>query len=115
MATPPSPKNWIGFTAMAVGMFMAILDTQIVASSLPEIQVGLGIARPIELGADRVSDGGDRRDPADRLADLDAVDPRRLCRLRWRLYRGEPRLRRRDRVLGADPGAYSCKHFAAAP
>src|SRR5271168_3205523 len=28
---------------MAFGMFMAILDTQIVASSLPEIQAGLGI------------------------------------------------------------------------
>ena len=28
---------------MAVGMFMAILDIQIVASSLPEIQAGLGI------------------------------------------------------------------------
>src|SRR6516225_6914060 len=29
---------------MAFGMFMAILDIQIVASSLPEIQAGLGIA-----------------------------------------------------------------------
>ena len=38
-----APKTWIGFTAMAVGMFMAILDIQIVASSLPEIQAGLGI------------------------------------------------------------------------
>src|SRR6266700_392925 len=37
-------KTWIGFVAMAVGMFLAILDTQIVASSLPEIQTGLGIA-----------------------------------------------------------------------
>jgi DHA2 family multidrug resistance protein len=37
-------KTWVGFLAMAVGMFMAILDTQIVASSLPEIQAGLGIA-----------------------------------------------------------------------
>jgi DHA2 family multidrug resistance protein len=36
-------KTWTGFTAMAVGMFMAILDIQIVASSLPEIQAGLGI------------------------------------------------------------------------
>ncbi len=36
-------KTWIGFVAMAVGMFMAILDIQIVASSLPEIQAGLGI------------------------------------------------------------------------
>jgi MFS transporter, DHA2 family, multidrug resistance protein len=37
-------KSWVGFTAMAVGMFMAILDIQIVASSLPEIQAGLGLA-----------------------------------------------------------------------
>lgn len=35
---------WIGFVAMSVGMFMAILDIQIVASSLPDIQAGLGIA-----------------------------------------------------------------------
>src|ERR1700752_4842898 len=36
-------KTWVGFFAMASGMFVAILDTQIVASSLPEIQTGLGI------------------------------------------------------------------------
>ncbi|HUC09129.1 MAG TPA: DHA2 family efflux MFS transporter permease subunit [Stellaceae bacterium] len=42
-AARQSPKTWIGFTAMAVGMFMAILDIQIVASSLPEIQAGLGL------------------------------------------------------------------------
>jgi len=36
-------KTWVGFLAMAFGMFMAILDTQIVASSLPEIQTGLAI------------------------------------------------------------------------
>jgi len=30
-------KPWVGFVAMAVGMFLAILDTQIVASSLPDI------------------------------------------------------------------------------
>ena len=29
---------------MSIGVFMAILDIQIVASSLPEIQAGLGIA-----------------------------------------------------------------------
>jgi DHA2 family multidrug resistance protein len=32
----------LGFMAMVVGMFMAILDIQIVAASLPEIQAGLG-------------------------------------------------------------------------
>ncbi len=36
-------KRWVGFTAMSIGMFMAILDIQIVASSLPDIQAGLGI------------------------------------------------------------------------
>src|SRR5258708_21793071 len=35
--------TWIGFVAMCVGMFMAILDIQIVASSLPDIQAALGI------------------------------------------------------------------------
>jgi MFS transporter, DHA2 family, multidrug resistance protein len=36
-------RTWIGFIAMSVGMLMAILDVQIVASSLPDIQVGLRI------------------------------------------------------------------------
>ncbi len=43
VAAPATLKTWIGFTAMAVGMFMAILDIQIVASSLPEIEAGLAI------------------------------------------------------------------------
>jgi DHA2 family multidrug resistance protein len=45
-ALPPdlrvvSARDWIGFYAMVVGMFMAILDIQIVASSLSQIQAGL--------------------------------------------------------------------------
>jgi DHA2 family multidrug resistance protein len=40
---PESAGAWCGFLAMCVGMFMAILDIQIVASSLPEIQAGLQI------------------------------------------------------------------------
>ncbi len=36
--------TWLGFAAMCVGMFMAILDVQIVATSLPNIQQALGIA-----------------------------------------------------------------------
>ena len=39
-----SAGTWIGFAAMCVGMFMAILDVQVVATSLPEIQGALGIA-----------------------------------------------------------------------
>jgi DHA2 family multidrug resistance protein len=36
-----STGEWIGFFSMAVGIFMAVLDIQIVASSLQEIQAGL--------------------------------------------------------------------------
>ena len=41
---PVTAGTWIGFGAMCVGMFMAILDVQIVATSLPTIQSALGIA-----------------------------------------------------------------------
>jgi len=36
-------RTWIGFATMCIGMFMAILDVQIVATSLPTIQSALGI------------------------------------------------------------------------
>lgn len=36
-----TPGQWIGFFSMAVGVFMAVLDIQIVASSLQKIQAGL--------------------------------------------------------------------------
>lgn len=53
-AIPPdqrvvTARDWIGFYAMVVGMFMAILDIQIVASSLSQIQAG------ISASADEVS------------------------------------------------------------
>ncbi len=47
-AAPPLAA-WAGFIAMCIGMFMAILDVQIVVTSLPTIQDALGI------GADRMS------------------------------------------------------------
>ena len=34
-------REWVGFIAMVFGIFMAILDIQIVASSLEQIQAGL--------------------------------------------------------------------------
>jgi MFS transporter, DHA2 family, multidrug resistance protein len=37
----PSLRDWIGVLAMAVGLFMAIMDVQIVTSSLTQIQGGL--------------------------------------------------------------------------
>jgi len=44
-----SGRDWIGFMSMVVGMFMAILDIQIVASSLSEVQAG------VSAGADEIS------------------------------------------------------------
>jgi MFS transporter, DHA2 family, multidrug resistance protein len=35
--------TWIGFAAMCLGMFMAILDIQVVATSLPDIRAALNI------------------------------------------------------------------------
>ncbi len=37
-------STWAGFIVMCIGMFMAILDIQIVVTSLPTIQKALGIA-----------------------------------------------------------------------
>ena len=37
-------RTWVGFAMMCIGMFMAILDVQVVATSLPTIQGALGIA-----------------------------------------------------------------------
>jgi MFS transporter, DHA2 family, multidrug resistance protein len=37
--------TWSGFVLMCLGMFMAILDIQVVATSLPAIQDALAISR----------------------------------------------------------------------
>lgn len=46
VAPTQPPINWtfliLGFTGMVIGQFMAILDIQIVAASLPQIQAGIG-------------------------------------------------------------------------
>ena len=44
-----SPRRVFAFMIMVFGMFMAILDIQIVSASLPDIQAGLG-ASPDEIG-----------------------------------------------------------------
>ena len=46
----PSPplRTWAGFAAICLGMFMAILDVQIVATSLPTIQAALKM-RPDQM------------------------------------------------------------------
>jgi DHA2 family multidrug resistance protein len=43
--TPLTLGRWIGFFSMAVGVFMAVLDIQIVASSLQKIQAGLSATK----------------------------------------------------------------------
>src|SRR4051812_13904472 len=42
-------SSWPGFAAMCLGMFMAILDIQVVVTSLPVIEDAL------RIGADRMS------------------------------------------------------------
>src|SRR6202165_779089 len=37
------PSAWPGFAVMGVGMFMAILDIQVVATSIPNIQKALSV------------------------------------------------------------------------
>ena len=40
-APAPTLRDWVGVLAMVVGLFMAIMDVQIVTSSLTQIQGGL--------------------------------------------------------------------------
>lgn len=51
-ASPAAPKpslaTWAGFGAMCLGMFMAVLDIQVVATSLPAIQAALDM-RPDQM------------------------------------------------------------------
>lgn len=44
----PSLGTWVAFCGLCVGMFMAVLDVQVVAASLPEIRTALGI-RPDQM------------------------------------------------------------------
>ena len=45
MAATSRAATWLGFILMCLGMFMAILDIQVVATSLPAIQEALEISR----------------------------------------------------------------------
>src|SRR5215469_14043218 len=47
-APVPTLRDWLGVLAMVVGLFMAIMDVQIVTSSLTQIQGGLS-ASPDEI------------------------------------------------------------------
>ena len=74
----PALATWAGFLLMCLGMFMAILDIQVVATSLPTIQARPGDrAGPDELDPDRLSDRRSHRDSAHRTSDA------HRCRMRW--------------------------------
>jgi len=45
LAIAPNIASWAAFLLMCLGMFMAILDIQVVATSLPTIQDALGISK----------------------------------------------------------------------
>src|SRR5579864_9021148 len=97
-------KTWAGFVAMSVGM--AVLDIQIVASSLPEIQAALQIPLDrlgwVQTALPLGRDGGH---PAHRLDYARLVDAGCLHRLRSRIHRVERGVRGRQRVLVAGCGA----------
>ncbi len=46
-ARPAGGAVWLGFGAMCLGMFMAILDIQVVVTSLPAIQEALGVEKEL--------------------------------------------------------------------
>ena len=59
------PRRLFAFLCMVFGMFMAILDIQIVSASLTEIQAGLAAQLERDhLGADVLSDRRGDHDPA---------------------------------------------------
>ena len=84
----PSLSIWLGFFAMCIGMFMAILDVQIVATSLPTIQGALGI-NPDQMSwiSDRLFDRRNRCDPADGLLDPLAQYALAFCIRHLAVYR----------------------------
>ena len=95
-----SERSWVWslgpFMVMCVGMFIALLDIQIVASSLQDIGGGLQRgAGSDQLGADRLSDRRDHHDPAVGLADPRVLDPLAVHRFRRRLHRREHAVRAR--------------------
>ena len=101
---------------MCLGMFMAILDVQVVATSLPTIQRALG-SRPDadELDPDRLSDRRSHRDPADRLVHAPADACAGCSSSRSRLHARLDRLRLQRQI---SPCCWSlaraCRAFPAA-
>ncbi len=84
---------------MVFGMFMAILDIQIVSASLAEIQAGLSAsAGRNPLGADELPHRRSRHDPAVGLPLARVLDPLSVRDLGGRLHADEHPLRDRDQI-----------------
>ena len=106
----PRLRDWIGVLAMVIGLFMAIMDVQIVTSSLTQIQGGLSASadeiawvQTAYLIADVVMV------PMSGMHVAAAVDPRAVRHRRARLHRGQRAVRHRhqprpDDRLSGDAG-----------
>ena len=109
-------RRIIAFLAMVFGMFMAILDIQIVSASLAEIQAGLSASsdeiswvQTSYLIAEVIMI------PLSGFLGAAAVDARAVHRLGGRLHRGQRALRHRDQYrpddrLPGDPGLHRRRH-----
>ena len=92
-----TPRRLIAYFALVFGMFMAILDIQIVSSSLGGDPGGPRRgARGDLLGADELPDRRGHHDPALGLSRPGAVDAGPVLDLGRRLHRGERAVRDRD-------------------
>jgi hypothetical protein len=75
------------FATMCVGMFIALLDIQIVSASLRDIGGGLSAGTDeTVVGADQLSDRRDHRDPDVRLAVARVLDALAVLRFGGRLH-----------------------------
>ena len=99
----PVLRDWIGVLAMAVGLFMAIMDVQIVTSSfVPDPGRVVGERRRDLVRVDRLSDRRRRHGAADRDAVAAVVDARPVRFRGTRLYRREQAVRDGDEPRADD-------------
>ena len=109
-------RRIFAFIAMVFGMFMAILDIQIVSASLAEIQAGLSASqRRDRLGPDRLSDRRSDHDPAVGLSEPGALDARLLLDRGRRLHHRQRALRdvvldQRDDPVARGAGLHRRRH-----
>ena len=87
------PRRLVAFMAMCFGMFMALLDIQIVSASLRISRPASRRRRRNSLGADRLSDRRGGRDPALRLPVTGARDAHAVRGLVRGLYLRELHVR----------------------